>query len=584
MEKETENDDNTEEGRLRRLRTILSSGIAHQSIIFSAVLLFGGTMGASLGYSAILLPQLQSDNSSIPIDEDTGSWIASLQSGVSPVGTIVGGISMDKWGRRFTMRIGVLPLFLGYVVLFFAHTHVWVLIGRFITGIAAGFSAAASQIIICEIATPRLRGLIASSLYTAYSGGILLVYLLGSYLSWNIVAAVVSLLPLICFLEFLVVPETPIWLVKNEHIEEAEMALRWLRGNEREAKQELKELLSTLRTQQETESESSDDEESAGRTKQKIINQVRTLLVPSILKPFFIGHIICLFQILSGTVLVIFYAVDLISETNQNDDHNYTIAQLTALVRLVFVVVTNSLFYFVQRRTHTIVSSFVCATSALILGIFLYFQSRESYSVSPTVNMWITATLILIFIAANTCSFLPLPPTIMSEILPIKIRGAASGYIFAVNDITQFLISKSYPWLKDNLGAHGIFIVFGINSLLFLIFCFLFMPETQGKSLSQIEEYFRGRNLIWKKRDRRLGRDYTRKKYFEMKKVNIKETVTTYSEPVTTYSDPDATYSDPVVTYSDPVTTFVEPIECPESIDVDERPKRNKRKLSVTFS
>lgn len=73
-------------------------------------------------------------------------FTASLQSGVSPVGTVAGGFAMDRWGRRFTMRAGLLPLFIGYMIIAFAPSHLTVLIGRFITAISGGFSAAASSV------------------------------------------------------------------------------------------------------------------------------------------------------------------------------------------------------------------------------------------------------------------------------------------------------------------------------------------------------------------------------------------------------------------------------------------------------
>jgi hypothetical protein len=118
----------------------------------------------------------------------------------------------------------------------------------------------------------------------------------------------------------------------------------------------------------------------------------------------------------------------------------------------------------------------------------------------------------------------------MSEMLPNKIRGAACGYIYAVNDVLQFCASKLYPSLKDTLGIHGVFLLFGINSFLCCIFSYLFLPETQGKSLAQIEEYFRGKNLLWIKRDKRLGQHNTINRYIEMKEANTSGCVKTYSE------------------------------------------------------
>jgi hypothetical protein len=127
---------------------------------------------------------------------------------------------------------------------------------------------------------------------------------------------------------------------------------------------ELQELLSGIRAQQEAEEmevDTTDKEEADKRP--SIMQQIKFLLSPSILKPFFIGHIFNLFQILTGTMLVVFYAVDMISETDKNTTgvDSFTVAQLTAFVRLVFTLVTNSLLYFVRRRTHAIVATSVCA-------------------------------------------------------------------------------------------------------------------------------------------------------------------------------------------------------------------------------
>lgn len=323
-----------------------------------------------------------------------------------------------------------------------------------------------------------------------------------------------------------------------------------------QAKLELQELLAGIRAQEEAEDKGREvtDEEVVVKTP-NISHRIRFLLSPSILKPFFIGHMFNLFQILTGTMLVMFYAVDMISQTHDDGTgfDSFTVAQLTAFVRLVFTFVANTLLYFARRRTHAIAASGVCAFAALTLSCFLFVQFKTQHSFSPETNMWITSVLILVFIAANTCAFLPLPSAITSEILPVKIRGVACGYIFAANDILQFCVSKIYPWLKGTLGMHGVFLMFGVNALLCCIFSYLFLPETKGKSLPQIEEYFRKNNLFWIKRDKRLERQDTRNVYLEMRNTDTCGCVKTYSEK-------------------------------DENTRTEDKQKRNTRKLSVTFS
>ena len=292
-------------------------------------------------------------------------------------------------------------------------------------------------------------------------------------------------------------------------------------------------MLAGIRAQRQAEEERKEgtDEELVAR-RPNIIHQIQFLLSPSILIPFFIGHIFNLFQIFTGTLLVVFYAVDMISETQDNATgfDSFTIAQLTGFVRLVFTLVANWLLYWVPRRTHAMAASSVCACASLSLSCFLFTQVKTRHSFSPETHMWITPTLILIFIAANTCAFLALPSAIMSEILPAKIRGAASGYIYAFNDVMQFCLSKIYPWLKETLGMHGVFLMFGVNALLCCLLSYLFLPETQGQSLPQIEEYFRNNNLFWIKRDEGSDPCNTTPVYIEMKSTDTTANVKTYSE------------------------------------------------------
>jgi MFS family permease len=296
---------------------------------------------------------------------------------------------------------------------------------------------------------------------------------------------------------------------------------------------ELQELLASIRAQREAQQERKErTDEGLIARRPNIVHQIQFLLSPSILKPFFIGHIFNLFQIFSGTWLIIFYAVDMISETQVKATgfDSFKVAQLTAFVRLAFTILATWLLYWVPRRTHAMAACSVCSFAALLLSCFLFIQSKTRSSFQSETCMWITPTLILLFIAANTCAFFPLPSAIMSEILPTKIRGVASGYIYAVNDLMQFVISKIYPWLKHTLGMHGVFLVFGLNALICCIFSYFFLPETQGKTLPEIEEYFRDKTLFWIKRDKTPDRCNTTPLYIEMNSIDTTGDVKTYSE------------------------------------------------------
>jgi MFS family permease len=87
------------------------------------------------------------------------------------------------------------------------------------------------QVFLGEVAEPSMRGLLSSIPYVSYSMGILMVYALGATLHWQTVAWLAIILPLLSLLSFSLLPESPVWLARNNRVEEAGKALIWLRGS-----------------------------------------------------------------------------------------------------------------------------------------------------------------------------------------------------------------------------------------------------------------------------------------------------------------------------------------------------------------
>lgn len=81
-----------------------------------------------------------------------------------------------------------------------------------------------------EISEPRLAAILTATKCVSHSLGILLVYILGAVMQWNTASGVVAALPLLSIVAFVQLPESPVWLVKSNRIQEAEKALRRLRG------------------------------------------------------------------------------------------------------------------------------------------------------------------------------------------------------------------------------------------------------------------------------------------------------------------------------------------------------------------
>jgi SP family facilitated glucose transporter-like MFS transporter 8 len=98
--------------------------------------------------------------------------------------------------------------------------------------------------------------------------------------------------------------------------------------------------------------------------------------------------------------------------------------------------------------------------------------------------------------------FFALPSIMLGETQPSNVRGFACAYIYAMNDLLLGGFLKLYPWMLTALQIHGLFLLFGISCAVCTIFLYFFLPETQGLTLQQIEDYFLQPNIMWITRNR----------------------------------------------------------------------------------
>ncbi|CAH2096310.1 unnamed protein product [Euphydryas editha] len=448
-------------------------GVFNQCLITCAVLILSVGAGHPIGFSAVALPQLRKENSSMRIDDEMGSWIASVHSAATPLGSILSGPIMEAIGRRKTLQVSTLPLVIGWILIGTASHHAVLLLGRLVCGFAVGILAAPSQVYLGEISEPRLRGLLIGTPFVAYSLGVLYVYALGGALTWRSVAYLSIVLPVLAFIALCFSPESPTWLARRGRFHDAMAAMSRLRGDSDTAQRELHELISAR------EKEKARGEES--------IRFLATVLRPPVLKPLLLINAFNILQILSGSYVVIFYAVDIVKDTGGSLDPQVA-ANASACVRLGVTIVACLLLLKVTRRFLVLVSGIGTAVCTLALA-FLLSQGPGTGIAPPF--------LILGYVAFNTLGFFLLPGLMIGELLPTKVRGLCGGYIFCLFNSVLFGFTKLYPIMKNSMDIAGVFGLFGASAALATVVLFLLLPETKGKSLIQIEQYYQNPNILW---------------------------------------------------------------------------------------
>ncbi|NXP31990.1 GTR10 protein, partial [Leiothrix lutea] len=107
-----------------------------------------------------------------------------------------------------------------------------------------------------------------------------------------------------------------------------------------------------------------------------------------------------------------------------------------------------------------------------------------------TVLNWITLLSMMAFVSAFSIGFGPMTWLVLSEIYPAGIRGRAFAFCNSFNWAANLLISLSFLDLIDAIGFSWMFLLYGLMGVMAVIFIYLFVPETKGQSLEEIDQQF----------------------------------------------------------------------------------------------
>ena len=83
-----------------------------------------------------------------------------------------------------------------------------------------------------------------------------------------------------------------------------------------------------------------------------------------------------------------------------------------------------------------------------------------------------------------------LPWLLLSEILPLRVRGAGMGLAGGISWIFAAIVTGFFKEYQQALKSWGAFWSFSLVCALSVLYVMIFIPETKGKSLEDIENYF----------------------------------------------------------------------------------------------
>lgn len=76
----------------------------------------------------------------------------------------------------------------------------------------------------------------------------------------------------------------------------------------------------------------------------------------------------------------------------------------------------------------------------------------------------------------------------IGELFSSDVKGIAGSLTGTLNWSLAFVVTVSYPSLSQSIGISACFLIFTVLSLIGTCFTFYFVPETKGKSLTEIQD------------------------------------------------------------------------------------------------
>ena len=379
------------------------------------------------------------------------------------IGAAVGGPLADRFGRRVVLMLIAVIFVIGALSTALASTVTWIIVGRVIVGASVGMVSMAAPLYISEISPDAARGRLVSFFMLGGSGGVLLAFLVNYAFSatqawrWMFGLGVIPAAILGMGMRFL--PETPRWLASHGLVDRARTVLQRIRG--------------TATVGDEVRGIQADLAQHKGGWAELMSPVVRPALITGV------GLGIC--QRVTGINLGFFYAPTIFELAGFKSAAVDTMASVGVGVTMVLMtIVAMQLLDRIGRRPLLL---FGFAGMVLSLGVLgLAFQAPHKGFLG---GVAVGSLMLLVgswMIGPGTATFL-----LISEIYPLKIRGTAMSIATVALWAGYLLSTLTFLTLIQTLGRAGTFWLYGLLGIGAWIFAYLFVPETKGKSLEEIQ-------------------------------------------------------------------------------------------------
>ena len=325
---------------------------------------------------------------------------------------------------------------------------------------------------IGEICSPEYRGIFVGLQKIITTFGRIIEGSLAIFSnSYNVTVYATTVLSLLFFPSIPWITESPYYLMGVSKCEETKRVLQRIRKgrSEEEIAAEYESLKRFV------------EKDKSSRCE---LNWMQNLAAPSSRKPLLCCIFLSVLIVSNGTNVMNLYATIIFPPTKYFSSSSYPL--ILSMIQLASSMLTVLFIDALPRRHLYMLSAFLSFLLQSANGFIYYEYSTAEDPHQRGILKWSFLGGVLMFWVLSNAMLQPLSMVLKSEILPLGIRGLGNSVCAICQAIANVLCFQVFAYVQAHFGTALNFAVFSLNSLLMVIVVYFMVPETRGKTLTEV--------------------------------------------------------------------------------------------------